>query len=72
MLDQLIDYRARHPRLAGIAWAVMLTATALLGIRFVEATGLAPSLRDLVESILDGAASHRWVDAQGVGALPSR
>jgi hypothetical protein len=42
MLDQLIDHRARHPRLAGIAWAVMLTATALLGIRFVEATGLAP------------------------------
>jgi hypothetical protein len=72
MLDQLIDYRSRHPRLAAIAWAVILTATALLGTRFAEATGLAPSLRDLAESILDEAASHRWVDTQGVDAPPRR
>ena len=72
MLDQLIDYRSRHPRLAATAWAVILAATALLGARFAEATGLVPSLRDLVESILDEAASHRWVDAHGLGALPPR
>ena len=72
MLDQLIDYRSRHPRLAATAWAVILTATALLGTRFGGGDGLAPSLRDLVESILDEAADHRWVDAQGVGALAPR
>ena len=72
MLDQLIDYRSRHPRLAAIAWAVILTATAFLGARFGAGDGLAPSLRDLVESILDEAADPRWVGAQGVGALPPR
>ena len=72
MLDQLIDYRSRHPRLAATAWAMILTATALLGTRFGGGDGLAPSLRDLVESILDEAADHRWVGAQRVGALAPR
>ena len=72
MLDRLIDYCSLHPELATITLAMTLAAAAALGARFGGGNGLAPSLRDLVESILDEAADHRWGGAKGVGALPPR
>ncbi len=71
MLDRLIDYRSRHPRLAAIAWTLFLTATALFGTR-AGYDDLTPTVRDLLESILDGAAGHGWGGAEGVGVPPPR
>jgi hypothetical protein len=72
MLDRLIDYCSLHPELATIALAMTLAAAAALGARFGGGNGLAPSLRDLVESILDEAADHGWGGAKGVGIPPPR
>ena len=72
MLDRLIDYCSLHPELAAIALAMTLAAAAALGARFGGGNGLAPSLRDLVESILDEAADHGWGGAKGVGIPPPR
>ena len=49
-----------------------LAATAALGARFGGGDGLAPSIRNLVESILDAAADHGWGGAKGVGVPPPR
>jgi hypothetical protein len=70
MLDRLIDYCSLHPELATIALAMTLAAAAALAARFGGGDGLAPSIRNLVESILDAAADHGWGGAKGVG-VPS-
>jgi hypothetical protein len=72
MLDRLIDYCSLHPELATIALAMILASAAALGARLGGGSGLAPSIRDLVESILDEAADHRWGGAKGVGIPPPR